>query len=458
MDEHDKIGRSEVMPFAQVAEALGLGMAFQIQAGPGGEGRRFTYLSANCEALTGVPAEAALADPARLYDQILPEHREAFARAESEALAGDGRFEIEVRMRRADGEVRWRRIASLGRRLPDGGSTWDGLMSDVTEHRLAAQELAEQRRRLEVAVESTGLGFWEWDIRTGQLTWSDRNRAIFGLPPEAPVSIETYMAMVHPDDVDRIRQAFAAARDRPGGGDFGVEYRAVAPNGQMRWILTRGRVVADEAGAAMVVGTTLDTTSRREAEERRSLVMGELAHRAKNGIQVMTAIISETARSAEGVKDFEEVLVARLQAMAQSQDLVTAAGGRPVALYELAVQALGPFGLTRFDIEPTIAGLTVNGDVAAGLALLLHEMATNAVKYGALSRPEGRIALASGDAGPGMAALQWRERGGPRVEPSNRRGFGSRLLQAALRNQGGKVESAFDPDGFSARMEFRVSG
>jgi two-component sensor histidine kinase len=85
-------------------------------------------------------------------------------------------------------------------------------------------------------------------------------------------------------------------------------------------------------------------------------------------------------------------------------------------------------------------------------------MATNAVKYGALSRPEGRIMLRAEDAGPGMAALHWSERGGPRVEASNRRGFGTKLLQAALRQHGGKVEPAFRPEGFSARMEFRIAG
>lgn len=456
-DESNDIGGVVVAPFGRVAEALQLGMVFQILVDPEGRTRRFTYLSPSCETMNGVSAESALADPALLYEMIVPEHREAFLQAEAAALAGDGHFEAEVQMRRADGELRWRRIASAGRVLADGSSLWDGLMSDITETRRAGEELEDQRRRLEVAVEATGLGFWEWDLRTGQLSWSDRNRAIFGLPPDAPVSIEVYMAMVHPDDVERIRTVFRGVRSRPEGGDFDLEYRIVAPNGQLRWILTRGRVVADGAGPAIVVGTTLDTTQRREAEERRNLVMGELAHRAKNGIQVMTAIINETARSAETVQGFEEVLVARLQAMAQSQDLVTAAGGRPVPLYELAAQALRPFGLTRFDIEPAISGLMVNGDVAAGLALLLHEMATNAVKYGALSLPEGRIALDAEGAGPGMAALHWRERGGPRVEPSNRRGFGSRLLQAALRNQGGKVEPAFAPEGFTARMEFKVA-
>jgi two-component sensor histidine kinase len=173
---------------------------------------------------------------------------------------------------------------------------------------------------------------------------------------------------------------------------------------------------------------------------------------------VMMAIVSETARSAADVKAFEGVLMARLLAMAEAQDLVTASGGRPVQLSDLAQRTLTPFGLDRFDLQPEISDVTVRGDVAAGLALLLHEMATNAVKYGALSKAKGRVSLRAEGAGPGMAALQWRERGGPRVEPSNRRGFGSRLLQAALRQQGGKVEPAFDPEGFSARMEFRVAG
>ena len=320
----------EAPAFASVAEALGLGMVFQIRADADGIGRRFTYVSPNCEALNGVSADAALADPDLLYGMILPEERERFARAEAQALAGDGRFQLEVQMRLPGGEVRWRRIASARRVLADGASLWDGLLSDVT------------------------------DIR--------------------------------------------------------------------------------------------------EAEERRSLVMGELAHRAKNGLQVMMAMVAETARAAPDVKALEDTLIARLQAMAEAQDLVTASGGRPVLLFDLATRALAPFGMTRFDLQPGIEALSVGGDVASGLALLLHEMATNAVKYGALSRPKGKVSLTAEGAGPGMAALQWREHGGPPVEPTSRRGFGSRLLHAALRQQGGKVEPAFNPEGFSARMEFRIGG
>jgi PAS domain S-box-containing protein len=445
-------------PFGELARALDLGVAYQVQVPSDGRGRRFTYVSDNCEALTGVSAEAAMADAARLYDQILPEHRDAFDRAETAALAGSGRFEIEVEMRRADGEVRWWRVASSGRVQADGSRLWDGLLTDITEAKRTAAELEAQRSRLEIAVEATSLGFWEWTPSTNVLNWSERNKAIFGFGPQAQVTIPDYMATIHRDDVDRCRATFLEAREHPGGGDFEMQYRAVMPNGQLRWILTRGRVLTDEAGIQRVVGTTLDNTDRHEAEERRSLVIGELAHRAKNGLQVMMAIVSETARSAGSVEDFEKTLVARLDSMAQAQDLVTAAGGRPIQLSDLVERALTPFGLDRFEMTAEVGGLSVRGDVTAGLALLLHEMATNAVKYGALSKPGGRVALRAEGAGPGMAALEWRERGGPPVESSSRRGFGSRLLQAALRQEGGKVEPDFRPDGFRARMEFRVAG
>lgn len=458
MKQRDHTQDGNVRAFGDLAAELGLGMAFELLVPADRTARRFTYVSDSSLAMTGVSAADALVDAEMVFDMIVPEQREAFARAQAEAADGPGQFEIDVQMRMASGELRWRRVRAVRRGLVDGASLWAGLISDITEARRDQEEAAGQRWRLDVAVEATGLGFWQWDPRDNVLNWSTRNKALFGLPVDARVTIDHYLAMIHPDDVERCREIYRLARDGNGAGDFAVDYRVVMPSGRLRWVRTQGRILRDEAGPSLVVGTTLDITERREAEERRSLVMNELAHRGKNGLQVMMAIISETARSAVDVKGFEDVLLGRLQAMADSQELVTTSSGGAVRLAELAARALKPFGLDRFDLEPEIDGLTVCGDVAAGLALLLHEMATNAVKYGALSRPEGRIRLSAPGAEPGMAVLHWSERGGPRVEPSSRRGFGSKLLQAALRQHGGKVEPAFAPEGFSARMEFRVAG
>lgn len=456
MDEDRSTSQEHAPSFGEMADLLHLGMAFQIVTEHDGQGRRFTYVGELCRELTGLTPEEAVADPSFLYDQVLPEHREILARTEAAAIAMLSRFEVEAPMRRADGEVRWRRITSTPRPRPDGSIVWDGLLMDITDARLAADELRDQRRRLEAAVEATGLGFWEWDVRSDRVVWSERNCELFGLRNERTMTIERYESLVHPEDRELVRQAYLETRDC--GGDFVVEHRtAFQPGGLTRWVQTRGRVVTDDDGVRLVVGTTLDISERKATEDRRALLLGELAHRAKNGIQVMIGIVMQTARSVGSVKDFEEVLIARLKAMADSQDLVTASGGRPVRLLDVATTTLSPFDSSRFELDESLGQVTIAGDVAVALALMLHELSTNAVKYGALSSPSGRVTVRRAAGAAGQARLDWVERNGPLVVPAGRRGFGSRLLDVGLSAVGGRVEPTFDPDGFKARIHFPVA-
>jgi PAS domain S-box-containing protein len=328
-------------------------------------------------------------------------------------------------------------------------------VSALSDDKESMEQLHERLRRLEAAVEATGIGLWEWDVRSGELTWNDRNRELLGVAHDRPLTIQDYPGVVHPDDLELVRTAYREAIEQPEGDMLVCEYRtAPAADGKSRWVQQRARVMKDAEGVARVVGATLDITDRKTAEERRSLVLRELAHRAKNGIMIMMTIVAQTARSARTVKDFEAVLTARLQSMVDSQDLVTQVAGRSLPLGDLLDRALTPFDPGRFDLEPGVREISISNDMVVALALLLHELSTNAVKYGALSAPSGRVKLGLGPAEAGKAVVTWTESGGPRVKPPKSRGFGSRLVDISLRNNGGFVEPRYDPNGFQADIHF----
>lgn len=458
-----RLSQSELKPAAAAERPEGsraggapIGMAFQLFADADGS-RRFIYVSPTCEALNGVSPEAVLADAARIYELILPDHRERMAQAEAAALAGHTAFDVEVPFRRPDGAVRWHRITSAPREAAGGGVMWDGMQIDITEQKAVEAELAESRRRLNFAVEATGLGFWEFQPDAGTLRWSDRTKELFGLAADAQVRVEAFWEAVHPEDRGGIERAFAGALDQPGGGGVSFEHRVRAPDGGVRWLLSHGRVIFGPTGEKLVVGTCVDVTERRLAEERRKLVTRELAHRVKNGLSVMLAILKQTAQNAISIEDYVATVTARLQAMAASQDLVTGAAGPRVGLARLLDTVLEPFGRTRFEIDADLEEIGLTGDLALGLALLTHELATNALKYGALSNADGRVVIRRLEARDGHASVAWSEVGGPPVTGAHPAGFGTRLLQAALRGEGGKVEGRFEPDGFKARLEFPTS-
>jgi len=451
----DRMDETADPPFLATAERMTLGMVFQLVVEQDGS-RRFTHVSPNCLDLNGVAAEAMLADAAAFYDRLPPEHRRRLEAAEAQAAARLEPYEAEIALRRSDGAIGWSRITAAPRAGAAGATIWDGVQIDIGKRRRAEEQAEGQARRLELAVEATGLGFWEWDLHTGSLSWSDRMKAMYGLPPDAKVDIYVHRALIHPDDRKLVSERYFAVHNAQ-GGDFATEHRVVTPAGDVRWILSHGRVISDDGGPRLAVGTTLDVTERRRAEDRRALMMAEMAHRAKNGLSMLAGFVSQTARNSLTVAEFEQALVSRIEAMARSQDLITEAGGRPPRLSALMGVVLQPFDAARFDLAGDLEAIALTSDQALGVALLFHELSTNALKYGALSNAGGRI-LIEGRLENGRAKLTWRESGGPAVRAPTRSGFGSRLLKLALRQSGGRVDGRFEPDGFSAVVEFPSIG
>jgi PAS domain S-box-containing protein len=443
--------------FREVADALALGVPFRLHLSADGQIARFLHLGAGCQSMLGVRPEQVLADTQVFSDLIVSQDRERLLSDRAVTSARGGPSSAEIRIRKPSGELRWLRMTSARRPSPDN-LLLDGLIVDITDARRMAEELVEERQRMEQAIELTGMGVFRWDREDPDtILWSDQQYAIYGVPPQTPITVRAVRDMVHPDDRVAGRAAMAAANNGADGADFSLEHRVIRRDGAVRWVLLHQRMRRDAEGLKAIHGTTIDITSRRDEEELRRLQIREIAHRAKNGMTVMMAMVQQAARSSSTVEELVDLIVSRLGAMARSQDLATTVDGAPLRLPQLIDEVLEAFDISRFDVDPALEAVTLPGESVLALALMLHELATNAVKYGALSRQQGRVALSLHLITEGWVAVEWRERGGPPVAAPARRGFGTRLLKTVLQGQGGVVTSVFAPDGFVARIEMPVA-
>lgn len=193
-----------------------------------------------------------------------------------------------------------------------------------------------------------------------------------------------------------------------------------------------------------------------EAQAKLQTLVGELAHRNRNALAVIMSIVSQSARNAASAEAAAQVIKARLMALARAQQAVIESGGERASLRTLLETALAPFGLERFDLAPS-PDAEVEAELAGPLGLLFHEMATNALKHGALSASHGRVQL-DWDIADGAARLRWREIGGPPVAEPARQGFGTRLLTAALAQHRGTVERRFELSGVIYELTAPAAG
>ncbi|HWM90004.1 MAG TPA: ATP-binding protein [Thermoanaerobaculia bacterium] len=222
--------------------------------------------------------------------------REAYGPAASQVEAEVRRIfegrrgaEEELVIRTRDGESRiWSFTASEPGSLPDGRLFLVTMANDVTERRQAEEALRDSQERLRMAVEATGMGTWDFNPVLGRMKWSDRCKEIHGLPADAEVDYGEFLLRVHPDDWDRVHQAIQEVLEPASTGEYDVEYRSVAPDGTVRWVTSRGRAFfrgeGEERHAVRFIGTAMDVTGRKQAEEelRQAKEEAEAANRAKD--------------------------------------------------------------------------------------------------------------------------------------------------------------------------------
>jgi PAS domain S-box-containing protein len=338
---------------------------------------------------------------------------------------------------------------------------------DRLEQRVEARtaDLAASEGRLRLALEAADLGIWEVDLRTGTVERTPRTLAIFGMGPEYARSDHLiWRENIHPKDRPAVADAFdgisAGQRDR-----YSADYRFLRPDGRWIWIESRARVVerAPDGAPLRIAGTVQDVTARREAEERRALLAREVDHRAKNALAVVQAALRLTPRF--DAETYARAVEGRVSALARAHNLLAAARWTGAELREVLQGELSAFlpqgavggGQPRAELSGP--PLQVAPGAAQSLSLALHELATNAVKHGALSVPAGRLVVDwAVDEAAGKLSLRWRERGGPPAGQPARSGFGSRLLAATVRDQlGGSLTQDWEPEGLTVEMRMPLS-
>jgi PAS domain S-box-containing protein len=331
-------------------------------------------------------------------------------------------------------------------------NAFNDLMDDVAERQKALQA-SEERARL--ALEAGHMGTWWYDHIRGTGGWSSQAAVLLGLPPEkTTVSIPEWRALVHPDDVDEVFDKLRAAV--VGDGDYEDEYRVRHPGGQIRWINAKGRVFFNSLRKPVYfVGIFQDVTERKHAEDQQRFLLDELNHRVKNTLATVQSIAAQTLRSAPDPASFRDAFEGRLLALSKTHDLLTRNAWRDADLHDLATQELAPYRRSQ-DERVIIDGPTINlpARYAINLGLVLHELVTNAAKYGALSTSSGQVEvkwlIVSDPERSRQLRLQWSEKGGPLVERPKRQGFGSRLIRRSIEGElSGYAVIHFAPTGIS---------
>jgi two-component sensor histidine kinase/PAS domain-containing protein len=310
---------------------------------------------------------------------------------------------------------------------------------------------AAESRKLQLALDATELGFWEYDIASDDVAWDARTRALFSFPPDRTVDFATYAAALHPEDRPTVLAIYNAALSGENDGSYVAIHRTADG---ARWLRGYGQVIFDNFGkATRVLGTIKDITEEIEARDHQYLLMAELNHRVKNNLSTVQSIATQAARTAKDVPAFLASFEGRLVALARTHDVLTAnswAGANMRQVLRSEVEC--------FDDRVLLAGpdLVLTAKMAQALGLIVHELSTNAAKYGALSVPSGCVEL-DWRLQSGVCQLTWREVGGPLARKPELTGFGSRLIARLVNGDlGGNVTVEYPPQGLVFRACFQV--
>ena len=316
--------------------------------------------------------------------------------------------------------------------------------------------LVDQRNNLMATIDAGGVGYWELALPSCDLWISERTRRILDVPDGQPFTQADLIRRLSPDD--RVMREQALARAVAGDHDYDVEVQLLDTG---RWIQLRGRLLRSGSGRPFkLAGVVTDVTDRRQAyvdletsERRQRLLINELNHRVKNTLATIQSIAALTARRAPDMATFNRVFEARLIALSNTHNLLTANGWERADLRSLLEQEFRPFAPEQVQLNGPEIMLQSSETLALGL--VIHELATNAAKYGALSVASGTVEVRWRQGEDERLTIEWEETGGPEVRAPEQSGFGGRLIRKSLEGMlNGSAQIDYAPRGLKAVMRF----
>ncbi|MFZ4410414.1 MAG: sensor histidine kinase [Paracraurococcus sp.] len=306
--------------------------------------------------------------------------------------------------------------------------------------------------QLRAAIDAAGVGLWSWNVETDAITMDHRAHALWGVEDHGSVTFTDLSARIHPRDLDRVRAGFSATRAIV--GPYEIDFRILSGE-DVRWISARGQGNDADILHDIMRGIFLDVTGRKQAEEAHELLAGEMSHRVRNLLLIATQLARITSRSAGTAEEMARELIRRLGALGRAHELARPGPGRKAEaalLGDLLTVLLQPYDESDGSvgrIRVSVPRLEVGESAATTLALVVHELATNSLKYGALSVEAGSLDLACTTPDEAEVVLVWTERGGPPVEaPAAPAGFGSDLIRRGMAHQfGGGISFDWSREG-----------
>lgn len=325
---------------------------------------------------------------------------------------------------------------------------------DIRERTAALTAIGQ---RLQLAIDAAGAGFWTVDLSSGQHHLDARAKELAGFTSSEPIEVAALVNRIHEDDRGRVTEALRQARAPSGEGRFDVEFRFIGADGSERWVSTQAQQLKAADGTSQLVGIVRDITRRKRDDQKIQLLMREVVHRSKNLLAVVQSIAGQTARVGDSTT-FLPRFRDRLGALAASQTLLVESEWKGVGVAELVKAQLAHFA-DLFGRRLTLEGaeLRLKPDVAQAIGMALHELSTNAAKYGALSNSTGivRVEWSIRAGAPRRRFhIRWAESGGPSSDAPAKPGFGSvvtgKMVEAATN---GTVAVARDDGRFVWELE-----